>query len=122
MSAAEIVPRRMPTTLERMSRARVPRGPVVFGGWRGELAIEGDVIRVRGDEPSNQLEIDLAQVKRCSFNSKNGLWAFRLKDGRKAYVQTSGLLLSADRSPAGRDTNNAIRALLKKHRIRGVQI
>ncbi len=38
-----------------------------------------------------------------------------MKDGKKVYLQTSGLLLSADRSPAGSETNAAIGTLLSKH-------
>lgn len=39
-------------------------------------------------------------MKRYSFNSNNGLWALRMRDGRKLYVQMSGQILSADRSAA----------------------
>jgi hypothetical protein len=42
-----------------------------------------------------------------------------MKDGKKVYLQTSGLILSADRSPAGRETNAAIDELLRKHRVKG---
>jgi hypothetical protein len=61
-------------------------------------------------------------VKRCSFNSNNGLWAFRMKDGRKLYLQTAGLILSADRSPAGRAANDSITQLLAKYGVRGFSV
>jgi len=86
------------------------------------LELDGDVLRVVGDDPANRLDIDCAQVKRCSFNSNNGLWAFRLKDGKKVYLQTSGLLLSADRSSAGRAANGSIAELLAKHGVRGFSV
>jgi hypothetical protein len=101
-----------------MSKVRVPSTGLAFGGWKGVLTVDGDVLRVAGEDPSNVLGIDCAQVKRCSFNSNNGLWVFRMKDGRKVYLQTSGLILSADRSPAGRETNAAINGLLRKHGVR----
>ena len=41
-----------------------------------------------------------------------------MKDGKKVYLQTSGLILSADRSPAGRETNAAIGELLSKHQVK----
>jgi hypothetical protein len=100
------------------SRVRVTRTAVAFGGWKGLLEIEGDVLRVVGDDPANRLDIDCSQVKRCSFNSNNGLWALRMKDGRKLYVQSAGVILSADRSPAGRRTNESIRQLFAKHGVR----
>ena len=97
------------------SRVRVPSTGLALGGWKGTLDVDGDVLRVVGEDPSHRLDIDCAQIKRYSFNGRNGLWAFRMKDGRKVYLQTSGLFLSADRSPAGSETNAAIGALLSKH-------
>lgn len=104
------------------SKVRVPRSVVALGGWKGLMEIDGDVLRVIGDDPSNHLDVDCAQVKRCSFNSNNGLWAFRMNDGRKLYLQTSGLILSADRSPAGRSANDSIAELLRKHQVRGFSV
>ncbi len=99
------------------ARVRVPRTGITFGGWKGRLEVEGDLIRVFGDDPANHLEIDPAQVRRCSFNSRNGLWAFRIKDGQKLYLQTSGRILSADRSPAGQAANEWIDELLATHHV-----
>lgn len=104
------------------SKVRVPPTFFVLGGWKGTLDVDGDVLRVVGEDASNRLDIDGAQIKRCSFNSNNGLWAFRMKDGKKVYLQTSGLILSADRSPAGRETNAAIKGLLRKHRVKGFSV
>lgn len=101
---------------------RVPSGPLAFGGWKGRVEFNGDVIRVVGDDPANTLDIDAGQVKRCSFNSNNGLWAFRMKDGKKVYLQISGTILSADRTDAGRAANVAVGALLAKHRVRGIAV
>jgi len=99
------------------SKVRVPRHAIALGGWKGSLDIDGDVLRVTGEDPANQLEVDCAQVKRCSFNSRNGLWAFRMQDGRKVYLQTAGLILSADRSPAGRAANESIRQILRRRGV-----
>jgi hypothetical protein len=55
-------------------------------------------------------------------NSNNGLWAFRMKEGKKVYLQTSGLILSADRSPEGRAANDAIAERLAQHGVRGFSI
>jgi len=86
------------------------------------MEIIGDVVRVVGKDTTNRVEIDCAQVKRCSFNSNNGLWAFRMKDGKKLYLQTSGLFLSADRSEAGRAATESIAELLAKHGVRGFSV
>ena len=123
MSSSGRMPRNASDRVHGMaSKVRVPRSAIAFGGWRGLLEIDGDVLRVMGEDPANQLEVDCAQVKRCSFNSNNGLWAFRMRDGRKLYLQTSGLILSADRSPAGRAANDSINRILSKHGVRGFSV
>jgi hypothetical protein len=55
------------------SKAKVLPGWVAFGGWRGELSIDGDLIRIAGADHSRTLEIDVRQIKRASFISNNGL-------------------------------------------------
>jgi len=104
------------------SKVRVPSNAIAIGGWKGHLEIDGDILRVVGDDPERRLDLDCSQVKRCSFNSNNGLWAFRMKDGEKLYLQTSGVILSADRSEAGRAATDAIAALLGKHGVRGFSV
>lgn len=101
-----------------MSKVRVPSTSFALGGWKGTLDIDGDVLRVVGEDPSKLLDIDCAQIKRYSFNYRNGLWAFRMKDGQKLYLQTSGVILSADRSPTGHEANAEIEQLLRKHQVR----
>lgn len=101
-----------------MSKVRVPRWPLALGGWKGDLTIDGDVLRVAGMSPEKRISIDFSQVKKCSFNSNNGLWVFRMKTGEKIYLQTSGVLLSADRSMARRDANEKIFSLAKKYSVR----
>jgi hypothetical protein len=105
-----------------MSKVRVTNNGMALGGWKGQMEIVGDVLRVVGDDSVNRIDIDCAQVKRCSFNSNNGLWAFRMKDGKKVYLQTSGLILSADRSEAGRAATKSIGELLGKHGVRGFSV
>ena len=100
------------------SKVRVPSTFWALGGWKGSLTVDGDVLRVTGEDPSKSLDIDCTQIKRYSFNGRNGLWAFRMKDGRKLYLQTSGFILSADRSPAGREANAEISQLLRKRGVR----
>jgi hypothetical protein len=100
------------------SKVKVLPGWVVFGGWRGELTIDGDLIRIAGANHSRTLEIDVRQIKRASFNSNNGLWAIRCKDGRRVRFQSAGTLLSADRSDAGQQANELITGLLEQHNIR----
>jgi plasmid stability protein len=100
------------------SKAKVLPGLMVFGGWRGELTIDGDLIRIDSADHSRSLEIDVREIKRASFNSNNGLWAIRLKDGRRARFQSAGTILSADRTEAGQQTNDVISALLKQHKVR----
>ncbi|WP_432874893.1 hypothetical protein ACQPYH_23035 [Kribbella sp. CA-245084] len=100
------------------SKVKVLPGWVVFGGWRGELSIDGDLIRITGADHTRSLEIDVRQIKRASFNSNNGLWAIRCKDGTRVRFQSAGTVLSADRSEAGEQTNQLITALLKQHKIR----
>ena len=45
-----------------------------------------------------------------------------MKDGKKLYLQTSGLILSADRSEAGRAATESIARLLAKHGVRGFSV
>jgi hypothetical protein len=66
-----------------MSKVRVPSTGLAFGGWKGTLDVDGDVLHVVGEDPSHRLDIDCALIKRYSFNGRNGLWAFRMKDGKK---------------------------------------
>lgn len=103
-------------------RVRVPKTAMAFGGWKGHLRIDGSVLRIVGNDSAQQFNIDLAAVKRHSFNSNNGLWAFRMNDGRKLYLQTSGLFLSADRSGAGWDTTRTIAEILAQHGKRGFEV
>lgn len=100
------------------SKAKVLPGLMVFGGWRGELSIDGDLIRIDSADRSRNLEIDVREIKRASFNSNNGLWAIRFKDGRRARFQSAGTILSADRTEAGQQTNELITTLLRQHKIR----
>jgi hypothetical protein len=100
------------------SKAKVLPGWVVFGGWRGELSIDGALIRIIGADPSRSVEVDVREIKRASFNSNNGLWAIRCKDGSRVRFQSAGTIMSADRSEAGQQTNELITALLKQHKIR----
>ena len=96
------------------TRVRVTRHAVAFGGWKGSMDIDGAVLRIVGDDPGKQLDIDCSEVKRYSFNSNNGLWALRMRDGRKLYVQMSGHILSADRSPESKAATQVVRDLLRK--------
>jgi hypothetical protein len=105
-----------------VSNVRVVPSVLVFGGWKGTVEIDGDLATIDSLDHSKQLVIDFVQVKRASFNSNNGLWVFRLKTGERIRVQSAGSLLSADRSPAGRDTNDAISTLLNKHGVRGFSV
>lgn len=103
-----------------MAKVRVPKYPIALGGWRGQLEIVGDELQVLGEDPANQLKVDCGQVKRFSFNSNSGLWAFRMKDRKKIYLQTSGLLMSADRTEAGSAATEAIAELLARHGVPGL--
>lgn len=91
----------------------------VVGGWHGELTIEGDVLTVTSEDGEKSVSVDVKNLKSTAFNSMNGLWQFRLKDGGKVRLQSSGVLLSADRSDAGLQTNAKIRALLTQHGVKG---
>ncbi len=99
------------------AQVRVPSRGITFGGWRGHVEVGGDQISVVANEGPNRQDIDPSQVMRCSFNSRNGLWAFRMKDGTKHYLQASGQILSADRSPAGRAANEWIHELMIAHDV-----
>lgn len=101
---------------------KVTRNGVAFGGWKGQMEIDGAVLRIVGDDPGNRLDIDCSEVKRYSFNSNNGLWALRMRDGKKLYVQMSGQFLSADRSAAGREATHAVHGLLSEFAGKGFSI
>lgn len=100
------------------SKARVVSIPLAIGGWRGSLSIEGDLVRIEAPDGTKELSLDLGQVKRASLNSNNGLWSFRLKDGQRVRFQSAGTLMSADRTGAGRQTNDAIKECLARHGVR----
>lgn len=101
---------------------KVTRHGVAFGGWQGLMEVDGAVLRIVGHDPSNRLDIDCSQVKRYSFNSMNGLWALRMRDGRKLHLQMSGEILSADRSAEGRQATQAVRDLLAECAARGFSL
>ena len=90
------------------SSVKVLRGPITFGGWKAQLILNGDLMTIEGSATGRSLVVSLAEVKRASFNSNNGLWAFRLHDGTRLWMQSSGGLLSADRTAAGRESNRMI--------------
>lgn len=102
------------------SKARVVSLPLAVGGWKGELSIDDDLVRIAA-AGGKELSFDLGQVKRASFNSMNGLWALRLNDGRRVRFQSAGGVMSADRSPAGQQTNELIRSRLAQHGVRLVE-
>jgi hypothetical protein len=77
---------------------------------------------VNSRDEGQQVSIDVKNLKGSSFNSNNGLWVFKLRDGTKVRMQSAGRLLSADRSPAGRSANERIRALLADHGVRGLRL
>jgi hypothetical protein len=104
------------------STVRVVPSVLVFGGWKGELSIDGDVLTIDSLDGTRHLSVDVKDIKRTSFNSNNGLWVFRLKDGGRIRMQSAGLLLSADRSPAGKAANDQISALLARHHVRGFSV
>ncbi|MFI7068397.1 hypothetical protein ACIBL3_45940 [Kribbella sp. NPDC050124] len=100
------------------SSVKVLRGPITFGGWRAQLTVNGDLLTIEGDGAGRSLVVSLAEVKRASFNSSNGLWSFRLKDGRRVWIQSAGGLLSADRTAAGHETNERIADRLAALQVR----
>jgi hypothetical protein len=100
------------------SKAKVVSGFLVFGGWKGELSIDGDIVRIDAVDHSQSLVIDIREIKRASYNSNNGLWSLRFKNGRRARFQSAGGLLSADRTEAGRVSNELVRDLLQRHGAR----
>lgn len=104
------------------TKVRVPKTALALGGWKGQLTIDGNVLRVVGDDSNKKLDIDCAQVKRCSSNSNNGLWAMRMEDGTKLYLQTSGMILSADRSSESRAATDRIAQLLAENGVRGWKV
>lgn len=105
-----------------MSAVRVVASTFIVGGWRGELTIDGDVLKIVSDDGAKTISIDVKNLKRTGFNSNNGLWVFTLNDGGKVRFQSAGLMLSADRSEAGRQANTQIRALLIKHKVKGIRV
>lgn len=98
------------------SKAKVVSMPLAIGGWKGRLSIDGDLVRIAASD--RELSLDLGQVKRASFNSTNGLWVFKVKDGGRVRFQSAGVLMSADRTEDGRRTNDLIRERLAHHHVR----
>ncbi|MGQ0464566.1 MAG: hypothetical protein ACT4QG_04515 [Sporichthyaceae bacterium] len=106
------------------SNVRVTRVPLAVGGWRGRISLDGDgaTIEPLAEGKGRTVVLSGSGIKRASFNSANGLWAFRLKEGGKIHVQSSGSLLSADRTPAGKETNRLLSELLDRHGVRGFRL
>ncbi len=100
------------------SKVKVTRGRHVFGGHKGKLSIDGDTLSIEFDKDREPITFDGSLLKRASFNPSNGLWAFRLVDNRKLFVQSAGGLLGADRTDAGREANELIKGILKRYNIR----
>ncbi|MGQ0624962.1 MAG: hypothetical protein ACT4PP_10005 [Sporichthyaceae bacterium] len=97
------------------SRVRILAGLSVFGGQGAQISIHDDQIRFEAPDGAS-FEVDAAEIRRGSFNTLNGMWVLKLRDGRKVRFQGAGAMLSADSSPAGKLTNELLLALLKKHR------
>lgn len=97
------------------SKIQILGGLSIFGGHPAEITVHDDLIRLETTE-GEALDIDAAQIKRGSFNTMNGMWVLKLSDGRKIRFQGAGGLMSADRTPSGKETNALLLALLKKHR------
>lgn len=101
-----------------IARVRVCKGPLVFVGWKGTLTIDGELLRIVGDDPAKTLIIDAREVKRASYNGMNGLWAMRLRNkGGRVNVQCGGSLLSSDRA-AGNEVATKIAELLRENKVR----
>jgi len=100
------------------SNAKAVPSFMVFGGWKGQLSIKGNTVTITSPDRTKSLVINLAEVKKASYNSNNGLWSLKLKDGQRVRFQSAGVLLSADRTPAGQITNEKIQSLLSKHGVR----
>lgn len=66
--------------------------------------------------------IVFAQLKAADFNSSNGLWTFKGKDGSKINVQTTGALFSVGDRAEGRALNEAIAKALDRHKLTGLVI
>jgi hypothetical protein len=104
-------------TMHSSSTAKILRAPITFGGQKVRLTLDGDAMTLDGAMTGRTI-VDLAEVTRASYNSTNGLWAFRFRDGRRLWLQSAGGLLSADRSPAGRQSNSLIADRLIHHNVR----
>lgn len=100
------------------SSVKVLRAPITFGGWKARLIIDGDTATVEGNGSGRSMVFSLAEVRRASYNSTNGLWAFRLQDGRRLWLQSAGSLLSADRTVDGKIANSLITERLAHHGVR----
>lgn len=112
-----------PSSGEPLSaKVSVPDGAFVFGGWRGTLTIDGEILRVLSVDGQQRLDVDCRQIERYNFNPNNGLWAFRMSDGRKLRLRTSGSVLSTDRSAAGRAVTQRISQLAAAHGRRSLKL
>lgn len=104
------------------SNVKVLRGPITFWGWKARLILDGDTVTLDGADSGKSMVLSLADVRRASFNSSNGLWAIRLHDGRRLWLQSADGLLTADRTTASETTNRLITERLIKHGARVVGV
>ncbi len=100
------------------SRVSMLRGVSVFGGEPASIHIDGDQITFEAQAGESALTFEASGIKRGSFNPSNGMWVLRLKDGRKVKFQSAGGMLSADRTPEGKETNRLLQELMRAHGAR----
>jgi hypothetical protein len=72
----------------------------------------------RDDRNGYTMHTSTAKILRAPYNATNGLWAFRFRDGRRLRLQSAGGLLSAERTPAGRQSTSLIADRLIHHNVR----
>lgn len=100
------------------SRVKVLPRILIVGGRTAELTIDDDSLTIASATGGRLLVIRADEVKRASFNGNNGLWVITPKDGDRIRFQSSGWLISADRSPAGKQANVLLRNMLRSHGVR----
>lgn len=85
---------------------------------KGTATVDGERLMLAFDD-GRRMTLRFADMTLARLNKLNGLWEFRLKDGQKPIVQTTGSLFSVGPREQGRALNEAILAGVERAKAAG---
>ncbi len=85
---------------------------------KGTATVDADRIALAFDD-GRKVQLRFADMTLGRLNGINGLWEFKLKDGQKPIIQTTGSWFSVGPREQGRALNSAILDGLKRFKVPG---